>query len=172
MSTPDFCIIESACTLLRGETVKQEKILSYGAVIVLVIAILVLGKAVHRGLTDPPAVGISGVMEEGQEKETEAEMLFLGRDQSRVTWRPNPFSLNKENAAAETDRTPAVSKLTLKGTVIGSSKTAVLVLLEDASQSFLAKEGDVILGEQVMAIEAGRVVIRKDGQLLTLAKEE
>ncbi len=169
MSTPDFCIIESACTLLRGETVKQEKILSYGAVIVLVIAILVLGKAVHRGLTDPPAVG---VMEEGQEKETEVEKLFLGRDQSRVTWRPNPFSLNKENAAAETDRTPAVSKLTLKGTVIGSSKTAVLVLLEDASQSFLAKEGDVILGEQVMAIEAGRVVIRKDGQLLTLAKEE
>jgi type II secretory pathway component PulC len=152
--------------------VKQERILSYCAVVIFVFAMLVLGEAIHRGLTDPPAAGGSWVMEEGLAKETEAEKFFLGRDQTKITWQPNPFSLNKENGAAATEQAPVVSKLTLKGTVIGSSKTAVLVLAEDPGQSFLAKEGDLIHGEQVIAIEAGRVVLRKDGQLLTLIKDE
>lgn len=70
------------------------------------------------------------------------------------------------------ESTPVVSNLILKGTVIGSSKTAVLVTVEDPHRSYLVKVGDVLFGEEIVAIETGRVVLRKDGKLLTLRQEE
>ena len=143
--------------------------MTYLAILVFLIGCLALGRAMYRWVTYAPMLEVTAV--DQRELAGEAKLL-LGRDQSRIDWGHNPFSLARTSGEGSGNQSPVNSNLILKGTVIGSSKTAVLSTKDELSRSYLAKEGDVILGEQIVTIEAGRVVIRKEGKLLTLAKEE
>jgi type II secretory pathway component PulC len=134
-----------------------------------VFGLLIMGKALHRwaSYTSPPET----VLVEQVVKANEEVEPIPGRNQSLLSWRSNPFSLTKETRE-ETELPPVVSNLLLKGTVTGSSRTAVLVTVEDPSRSYLAKVGDVIFGEEIVSIETGRVILRKNGKLITLYQEE
>lgn len=147
---------------------KRRFSLAYLAIPVFLFGLLLLGQALYRWVNyTPPA---ETVQVEGEKAGAEVKPL-PGRDRSPIVWRANPFSLAKETPE-EKKAPPVTSNLRLKGTVIGGSRTAVIATAEEPGRSYLVKVGDVILGEEIVAIERGRVILRKDGQLLTLYQEE
>lgn len=148
---------------------RQRSYLPFLAITTFVLGLFILGKALHRWVSYTPPT--ETVLVEQGEKNNEEVKPIPGRDQSLISWRRNPFTLTTETLN-EADSLPVISNLILKGTIIGSSKTAVLVTVEDPGQSYLVKVGDNLFGEEVVAIEKGRVVLRKDGKLLTLYQEK
>lgn len=146
---------------------KQRLYLTFFAIAIFVCGLITMGKALYRWVTYTPPAVTAMVVQGGRANE---DKPVLGRDQSPISWRYNPFSLTRVMPNEESS--PVVSNFILKGTVIGNSKTAVLVTVEDPTRSYLVKVGNVLFGEEIVAIERGRVVLRKNGKLLTLRQEE
>ena len=135
------------------------------AIVIFIFGLFILGKALYRWVNEP----LLTVTDSGEREEVKVGMPGYGRDQSPLSWRRNPFSLTARN---ERKAQPVVSNLILKGTVIGNNKIAVIAAIEDPGRSYLMKVGDRLMGEEIVSIEKGQVIVRKDGILLTLRQAE
>ena len=123
---------------------KKGNFLFYLAVAIFLCGLIFLGKVLNQWITSSPLEETAGIEIKGEK--TSEEKPVLDRDQTPILWR--------------------------KGTIIGASKTAVLVVKENPSESYLVREGDTVLQEKIVTIKQGQVILLKDGRLLTLFQEE
>ena len=154
---------------LQRCNVKKGNFLFYLAVAIFLCGLIFLGKVLNQWITSSPLEETAGIEIKGEK--TSEEKPVLDRDQTPILWRKNPFSLTDEGLN-DLPETLVASGFVLKGTIIGASKTAVLVVKENPSESYLVREGDTVLQEKIVTIKQGQVILLKDGRLLTLFQEE
>ena len=150
---------------------KRSNLFFYFAITIFIFGLIVLGYGIIRWISYSPELELAAAKEVKEVKPT-PNKASLHRNQTRILCQKNPFTLSGEEIKEVSTENSFDSKLVLKGTIIGSEKTAVLTVKEHPQESYLAKEGDIILQERIVTIKQGQVILSKDGKLLTLYQEK
>ena len=150
---------------------KRSNLFFYFAITIFICGLIVLGYGIIRWISYSPELELAAT-KEVKELKPPPNKASLHRNQTRIHCQTNPFTLSGEEIKEVSTENSFDSKLVLKGTIIGPEKTAVLTVKEHPQESYLAKEGDIILQERIVTIKQGQVILSKDGKLLTLYQEK